>query len=88
MSEQMSSVIIGILAKHTEIDRETINVDTPLESLGVDSLLMVEIIFDLEERFNISIPDAAFVGERNRQFETVADIVRIVRELMDKQTAS
>lgn len=88
MSEEISSVILDILAKHTEIERDKINLDTRLNSVGVDSLMMVEVIFDLEERFDISIPDPEFVGQQNKQFETVADVVRVVKDLIEQQTAS
>jgi len=85
MSEEISNIVLDILAKHTQLDREKVSLDTRLNSVGVDSLLMVEIIFDLEERFDISIPDPEFVGQQNRQFETVADVVRVVRELIEQQ---
>jgi acyl carrier protein len=85
MSEEIGNVVLDVLAKHTQISREKVSLDTRLNSVGVDSLMMVEIIFDLEERFDISIPDPEFVGQQNRQFETVADVVRIVKELIEQQ---
>jgi acyl carrier protein len=89
MSEEINSVVLDILARHTQLDRGKVNLDTRLNSVGVDSLMMVEIIFDLEERFDISIPDPEFVGQQNKQFETVADVVRVVKELIEQQqTAS
>jgi len=88
MSEDINNTILDVLAKHTQMDRGKVNLETRLNSVGVDSLMMVEIIFDLEERFDISIPDPEFVGQQNKQFETVADVVRVVKELIEQQTAS
>lgn len=89
MSDEINNVILDVLAKHTQLDREKVTLDTRLNSVGVDSLMMVEIIFDLEERFDISIPDPEFVGQQKNQFETVADVVRVVKELIEQQqTAS
>jgi len=88
MSEEINNVILDVLAKHTQIDREKVTLETRLNSVGVDSLMMVEIIFDLEERFDISIPDPEFVGQQNKQFETVADVVRVVKDLIEQQTAT
>lgn len=85
MSEDIDSIVLDVLAKHTEMDREKVTLDTRLNSVGVDSLMMVEIIFDLEERFDISIPDPDFVGQQSRQFETVTDVVRIVKDLIEQQ---
>ncbi len=87
MSEDISSAITEILAKHSEISGEMIVMDTRLDSVGVDSLKMVEIIFDLEERFDISIPDSSFAGMDNRQMQTVGDVARVVRQLIAEQSA-
>ena len=45
MSEEINNVILDVLAKHTQIDREKVSLDTRLNSVGVDSLMMVEILF-------------------------------------------
>jgi acyl carrier protein len=87
MSDSIDNEIFGILAKHTQLENEKITPDTRLDSIGVDSLLMVEIIFDLEEHFDISIPDPDFVGEQSQQFKTAADVVRNVKEVIQQQKA-
>jgi acyl carrier protein len=87
MSDSIDNEIFGILAKHTQLENDKITPDTRLDSIGVDSLLMVEIIFDLEEHFDISIPDPDFVGEQSQQFKTAADVVRNVKEVIQQQKA-
>ena len=88
MSEEIGNIVLNVLTKHTQIDRGKVTLETRLNSVGVDSLMMVEIIFDLEERFDISIPDPEFVGQQNKQFETVADVVGVVKDLIEQQKAS
>lgn len=83
MTDSTDNDILDILSKHTELERKNLTLDTRLDSIGVDSLMMVEIIFDLEERFDISIPDTEMIGEQ--QFKTVADIVRVVKDLIEEQ---
>jgi acyl carrier protein len=87
MSDSIDNEIFGILAKHTQLENDKITPDTRLDSIGVDSLLMVEIIFDLEEHFDISIPDPDTVGEQSQQFKTAADVVRNVKEVIQQQKA-
>ena len=87
MSDSIDNEIFGMLARHTQLENEKITPDTRLDSIGVDSLLMVEIIFDLEEHFDISIPDPDFVGEQSQQFKTAADVVRNVKEVIQQQKA-
>ena len=42
-----------ILAENMDIDPNTVNEDSTLESLGVDSLDMVELICEVEDRLDI-----------------------------------
>ncbi|MHC4104829.1 MAG: acyl carrier protein [Planctomycetota bacterium] len=85
MSDSINNEILDILAKHTQLEREKVTLATPLDDIGVDSLLMVEIIYDLEERFDISIPDPEMIDEQKRQFKTADDVVRVVKELIQQQ---
>jgi acyl carrier protein len=85
MTDSISSDILDIMAKHTQLDRSKVTPDTRLDSVGVDSLLMVEIIFDLEEKFDISIPDPEIVGEQSSQFKTAVDVINVVKELIEEQ---
>ena len=50
-------VVIKLLAKSLEVPPESISGETELESLGADSLTVIEVIFDLEEHFNIQVGD-------------------------------
>lgn len=85
MTDSIDNEVLDIFAKHTELDRDKVTLDTRLDSVGVDSLMMVEIIFDLEERFDISIPDTEMIGEQ--QFKTAADAVNVVKKLIAQQKA-
>ena len=39
-----------------EVDPELISHEATLESMGLDSLTMVELLFDVSEKFEIEIP--------------------------------
>ncbi len=58
MSEVLAK-IIPILSEYSCLDARDINPEDALENLDIDSLSLVEIIFDLEELFDIKIPDEA-----------------------------
>ena len=60
-----------IIAKQLDIDANTITMESKLiDDLKADSLDIVELIMDLEQEFNIEIPD-----EELPKVQTVADIV-------------
>jgi acyl carrier protein len=49
-----------------------------LESLGVDSAMLISLIFSLEERFGVSIPESYFQAEN---FADVSSISRTMSEI-------
>ena len=40
-------------------DADAIDVDAPVDQLGIDSLGLLEFLFELEDRFSVSIPPQA-----------------------------
>lgn len=48
--------LIRIVAEQAMVDTSTISAETTLEDLGLDSLAVVECVFDIEETFNIQVP--------------------------------
>jgi len=49
------------------------------EHLGEDSLAMMELVMDLEDEFNINIPDKVYAN-----VQTVGDIIRALEEHCDQ----
>jgi acyl carrier protein len=65
------------IAESLGIDVEPIQADTRMETLGMDSLGALELMFKLEEEFNISVPT-----ERASEFSTVQAITDAVESLL------
>ena len=57
MSEQIFEKIATILSTKKGISKELILIESSFEELGLDSLDAVELISDLEDEFNVSIPN-------------------------------
>ena len=66
--------IKDVLEENLDIDRSEVDEDSTFDSLGIDSLDMVELICDLEERLDIEF------GEPEG-LETVGDLVEYIEEL-------
>ena len=66
--------IKNILNENLDIDPETVGEESTFESLGIDSLDMVELICDLEEACEVDF------GEPEN-LETVGDLVKYVDSL-------
>ncbi len=46
----------AIIARHAMLDVDMVQPEARLADLGLDSLMLVETIFGLEEAFDISVP--------------------------------
>ncbi len=79
--------VYAIIARHAKLEAAQITPATPLDALSIDSLAMVEIIFQIEEHFNITIPDDKRIAERFANFRTPADVVAAVEVLLAQKTA-
>ena len=87
MSDIIKNKIIKILSEQTLLDPSEINENISLEELGVDSLALVEIVFSLEETFNINIPFNAN-NPTNSTFDisNVNSIINAVENLINSSS--
>ena len=56
MSDDVSKRVTQIIAEQAMLDPEAIKPETTLDDLGLDSLALVEVVFGIEEAFDISVP--------------------------------
>ena len=52
----VASDVMAIVAKRVRSGRTEIKPDDRLEDLGIESIDAVEMIFDLEEKYDVEIP--------------------------------
>jgi acyl carrier protein len=82
----VTSDVIAIIAKKKRVDKPTVELSDRLEDLGLESLDSVEMIFDLEEKFDIEIPYNANTNNPLNKFDTVGDVVKAIQKLVDKKS--
>jgi acyl carrier protein len=71
----------AILAEKFEVAPELIDPSARMDQLGIDSLAVIEVIFQIEDEFKISIQSDP--GE----LQTLADLVACVDRLAEEQHA-
>ena len=69
MTEATEADVRELLAGFLKIPAERLTPDAELGQLGVDSLAAVELIFELESRYGVSIPN-----DRAQGFASVREI--------------
>ena len=65
-----------VLSEKYDVPREAISPEATLTELGLDSLTIVELLFDVEDEFGIEVP------EERATFETLAEAAALVEELV------
>ena len=81
--DSIEEKVISTVASVKHIPEEGVTLESSLEDLAFDSLDTISLLFELENAFQISIPD-----ERARTIRTVREIVEGVRFLKSNPPAS
>jgi acyl carrier protein len=94
--EAITDEVRQIISRELNIPIERLTPETALQDLGVESLDLIEIIFALEEKFDINIPynanesAAAGNGEFSKvglgNLRTIAQISATLKGLVDAKT--
>lgn len=85
MSETIQQQIFEIIAKQAKIDVATIKPESTLKDLGIASLDAIELIFDIEEHFDINFPDQQGA---NFDSDTAQSLVDAVQKALDEKAAA
>jgi acyl carrier protein len=77
MADEVAEKVIATLASVKRIPAEKITVDSNLQEMGIDSLDVFTLLFELENAFKITIPD-----DDVRSIKTVGDIVVGIKKII------
>jgi len=81
MTETIEESVYAILSEHANPSGVAITKETVLQEVGVDSYGVIEILFDLEEKLDIMIPNP----EDDSAFTTAGDVLAEVKRLLAKK---
>lgn len=72
-------IVRGIVWRYVQPEARPIveeaKAETPLASLGVDSLMMLEVVLDVQDALNVTIDDSDL-----RQMETIGDVIAFLEQ--------
>ena len=71
--------IVKMITDRTSHTGGEFNLSESLDNLGLDSMEVVSLVFDIEEKFNIQIPLNANMDINGK---TVADLIQAVDQLV------
>ena len=80
LTERDKVEIREVISKSSNVPLEGVTLESKLtDDLGMDSIDAVEVIMELEQKYNIIIPDAEFEAAK-----TVQDIINLVDKEVEK----
>lgn len=82
----MKSEILAIVADFLEVEPEDLQEYKTLEDLNIDSLDFVEIMFEIEERFDA--PVIFEMQKRRTEIQNVGEVLRLTEALILKHRES
>ena len=82
MSNTVAGSVIALIAKTKRIPPEAVKLDSTFEELKMDSLDGLDLFFELEEAFDLTIPD-----DRARSLHSVRNVVEELERLLSNRIA-
>ncbi|MEM6464926.1 MAG: phosphopantetheine-binding protein [Pseudomonadota bacterium] len=83
MADTVQDQVIAIIAEQAMLEPSEVGLDATLESLGIDSLGLVEAVFAIEETFDVQVPfNANDPSDSKFDITNVASMVKAVEQLV------
>jgi acyl carrier protein len=83
--DNIEEKVLELVGEQVGIEPQEIILSSKLEDLNLDSVAIVELVFLLEEKFEISIPfEGLDESDLKRNFHSVSSIVDHLKELLKK----
>ncbi|MEM1301532.1 MAG: acyl carrier protein [Pseudomonadota bacterium] len=88
-TETVADQVRSILAEQAMLDLDDVTAQSTLEDLGLDSLGLVEVIFAIEETFDVQVPFNANEPDKSDfDISSVQKIIDGVQSLIDAQATA
>ncbi|MEM7525003.1 MAG: phosphopantetheine-binding protein [Pseudomonadota bacterium] len=86
MADDTAQKVIQIVAEQAMLQPSEVALDASPDDLGLDSLALVEIVFAIEETFDVSVPfNANDPDASDFDISSVAKIVTAVEQLIQSK---
>jgi acyl carrier protein len=79
--QEVLEILKEFLTQRLDVETADLHMETELESLGIDSLMQMELIFDFEDKFNFQMPE---IEDRPT---TVGALVMVIRANLPQASA-
>jgi acyl carrier protein len=79
MPDQLTERVLKVIAATQRISPEKVTIDSSFQELGIDSMDGINILFALENEFDITIPD-----EQAKKIRSIREMVEGIETLVSQ----
>jgi len=79
MPDQLTERVLKVIATTQRISPEKVTIDSSFQELGIDSMDGINILFALENEFDITIPD-----DQAKQIRSIREMVEGIQKLVSQ----
>lgn len=72
-AQRLEAMVQDFLAERFELDRSRLQSHASLRELGLDSIILLDVLLDVEDRLGVKLKDLAMPAN-----PTIADIVTLI----------
>jgi len=83
MPDQLTQRVLNVIAATQRIPPEKVTIESSFQELGIDSMDGINILFALENEFDITIPD-----EQAKQIRSIREMVEGIETLVEQQSSA
>jgi acyl carrier protein len=83
MPDQLTERVLKVIAATQRINPEKVTIDSSFQELGIDSMDGINILFALENEFDITIPD-----EQAKQIRSIREMVEGIQKLVSQSSGA
>jgi acyl carrier protein len=81
MPDPLTQRVLSCIAATQRISPEKVTIDSSFQELGIDSMDGINILFALENEFDITIPD-----EQAKQIRSIREMVEGIQKLVAEKS--
>ena len=83
MPDQLTERVLKVIAATQRISPEKVTIDSSFQELGIDSMDGINILFALENEFDITIPD-----DQAKQIRSIREMVEGIQKLVSQSSGA
>ena len=86
MNEDLYPAVASVLTEQFNVAPERVTPDATLDSLGLDSLALMEFVFAIEDKFSVRIPEERL--DPRQSGVTLTNLAEMLREQLPRASAA